>query len=265
MTDATSAHIRLSHVVICVQPENLARAAADFGELLGTIMQGPVEFPDHGIRMFMAWDHGIEILSPVDRALATVHQQFLDDHGEGVFRVSFATPDRDAALTRAEQLGHTVLGRYNVGDFAPQWRHRLAGKLDSQLAAIYGVGINFCQLEEAEPNGSVDLTVFPALIAEPGVQRARGAVMNATLEDVTKKKQEPTSEEMVRRARQQGLSLTGPDGLLKQLTKTVLETALNQELTEHLGMRSTADRQLDHPRDQRPTAMPAAEAPPRRI
>ena len=64
--------------------------------------------------------------------------------------------------------------------------------------------------------------------------------MNATLEDVTKKKPEPTAEqlaaeEMVRRAREQGLSLTGPDGLLKQLTKTVLETALNQELTEHLG------------------------------
>jgi transposase-like protein len=31
------------------------------------------------------------------------------------------------------------------------------------------------------------------------------------------------------------VSLTGPDGLLKQLTKTVLETALNQEMTEHLG------------------------------
>src|ERR1700759_3253948 len=65
--------------------------------------------------------------------------------------------------------------------------------------------------------------------------------MDATLEDVTKKtKREPTAEERaaeerVRRAREQGLSLTGPDGLLKQLTKTVLETALNQELTEHLG------------------------------
>jgi transposase-like protein len=64
--------------------------------------------------------------------------------------------------------------------------------------------------------------------------------MNATLEDVTKKKAEPTAvqlaaEEMVRRARERGLSLTGPDGLLKQLTKTVLETALNQEMTEHLG------------------------------
>ena len=39
----------------------------------------------------------------------------------------------------------------------------------------------------------------------------------------------------MRQAREQGLSLTGPDGLLKQLTKTVLETALNEELTEHLG------------------------------
>src|SRR5580698_7142679 len=66
--------------------------------------------------------------------------------------------------------------------------------------------------------------------------------MTATLESVTKKKDRPEpiaaeamAEELVRRAREQGLSLTGPDGLLKQLTKTVLETALNQELTEHLG------------------------------
>ncbi len=65
--------------------------------------------------------------------------------------------------------------------------------------------------------------------------------MSTTLDDVpTKKKQEPTAEEqvaaeLVRAAREQGLSLTGPDGLLKQLTKTVLETALREELTEHLG------------------------------
>jgi hypothetical protein len=39
----------------------------------------------------------------------------------------------------------------------------------------------------------------------------------------------------VRLAMEQGLSLTGPDGLLKQLTKTVLESALQEELTEHLG------------------------------
>src|SRR4051812_10594334 len=65
--------------------------------------------------------------------------------------------------------------------------------------------------------------------------------MTATLNDVVKEKPvEPSAEqraavELVRQAREQGLSLTGPDGLLKQLTKTVLETALNEEITEHLG------------------------------
>src|SRR6476646_8522115 len=62
-----------------------------------------------------------------------------------------------------------------------------------------------------------------------------------TLDDVTKKKpadksaEQQAAVELVRLAKEQGLSLTGPDGLLKQLTKTVLETALNEELTEHLG------------------------------
>src|ERR1700716_2052153 len=40
---------------------------------------------------------------------------------------------------------------------------------------------------------------------------------------------------MVVAAREQGVALTGPDGLLKLFTKNVLETALNEEMTEHLG------------------------------
>src|SRR5215475_3948827 len=39
---------------------------------------------------------------------------------------------------------------------------------------------------------------------------------------------------MVAEARQRGLELTGPDGLLKLFTKNVLETALNEEITGHL-------------------------------
>jgi putative transposase len=40
---------------------------------------------------------------------------------------------------------------------------------------------------------------------------------------------------MVKSAKQRGLDITGPDGLLKLLTKTVLETALEEEMIEHLG------------------------------
>jgi hypothetical protein len=65
--------------------------------------------------------------------------------------------------------------------------------------------------------------------------------MTATLPGVTPRKKPASSpeldaaKELVRLAKEQGLALTGPDGLLKALTKTVLETALNEELTEHLG------------------------------
>jgi len=66
--------------------------------------------------------------------------------------------------------------------------------------------------------------------------------VTTTLDDVTPRKKKPEASaeqqaavELVRLAKEQGLSLTGPDGLLKQLTKTVLETALGEEMTEHLG------------------------------
>jgi putative transposase len=76
-------------------------------------------------------------------------------------------------------------------------------------------------------------------------------VMATTLNDMTaKKRPEPSPEEiaakeLVRLAQERGLSLTGPDGLLKQFTKNVLETALNEEMTEHLGHeknRASGDR-----------------------
>lgn len=64
--------------------------------------------------------------------------------------------------------------------------------------------------------------------------------MTATQNDQAgrRKRAEPSAEakaavELVRAAKEQGLSLTGPEGLLRQLTKTVLETALSEEMTEH--------------------------------
>jgi putative transposase len=51
---------------------------------------------------------------------------------------------------------------------------------------------------------------------------------------------------MVAEARQRGLELTGPRGLLKLFTKNVLEAALNEELTEHLGhAKNRADSDRD--------------------
>ena len=43
------------------------------------------------------------------------------------------------------------------------------------------------------------------------------------------------AEQLLKQAKEQGVDLLGPDGLLNGLTKRVLETALDAEMTEHLG------------------------------
>ena len=59
--------------------------------------------------------------------------------------------------------------------------------------------------------------------------------VNAAVEDV-----QPTDEELelardlVRQAKQQGALMSAP-GLMRALTRSVLETALDEELAEHLG------------------------------
>ena len=47
--------------------------------------------------------------------------------------------------------------------------------------------------------------------------------------------QKEIAQRLLAQAKDQGVSLTGPGGLLGELTKNVLETALEAELTEHLG------------------------------
>jgi putative transposase len=47
--------------------------------------------------------------------------------------------------------------------------------------------------------------------------------------------EEPAATELVRLAGAQVVALTGPGGLLNALTKTVIETVLEEEMAEHLS------------------------------
>ena len=60
--------------------------------------------------------------------------------------------------------------------------------------------------------------------------------MTETLESVTDEvDQQELAQQLLAQAKEQGVELVGPDGLLNQLTKNVLETALDAEMREHLG------------------------------
>ena len=49
--------------------------------------------------------------------------------------------------------------------------------------------------------------------------------------------QQALAEQLLAEAKASNVELVGPGGLLNQLTKRVLETALEAEMTEHLGHR----------------------------
>ena len=76
--------------------------------------------------------------------------------------------------------------------------------------------------------------------------------MTETLEGVTgqKKRPEPTAEqvaakETVRQARKQGLCLTGPGGLLKQLTKNVIgDSPRWRDVPDHPAVARTPTKRL---------------------
>ena len=60
-------------------------------------------------------------------------------------------------------------------------------------------------------------------------RRRVGPVSDQTIAD------EELAQQLVDRARAEGVKLTGPGGLLGELTKRVLEAGLEGEMTEHLG------------------------------
>jgi len=88
------------------------------------------------------------------------------------------------------------------------------------------------------PSNTENLLKMPSL-AEAAVAGAVGATEPDARVDIVEA--EPSAEELaiarelVRSARARGVAMTGPGGMLKALTKTVIETALDEEMTDHLG------------------------------
>lgn len=78
-----------------------------FEELLGATFapeNDDGQAASFGVRVAMAWDAGVELVSPLADAPSAIRDD-LEANGEGVKGVVFAVPDLDAAKERAETLG----------------------------------------------------------------------------------------------------------------------------------------------------------------
>ena len=97
---------KLHHVVFAVAAERHATVAQMFTELGFSFDK--TELTELGVTVSLAWNQGLELISAVPGATAEVAvsvNDFLDQHGDGVYTVIFQMPDASAAESVTERYG----------------------------------------------------------------------------------------------------------------------------------------------------------------
>ena len=96
----------LHHVVFAVaneRHESVAQMFTDLGFILA-----PAELTELGVRINLDWARGIEIISPLPGATASVAEsvnEFLNDQGDGIYTVVLQVPGASAAEAVAQRYG----------------------------------------------------------------------------------------------------------------------------------------------------------------
>ena len=101
---------RVDHVLFIAKPENQAAYVEQLSKLCRVNFHGPVEKLDIGVRLYISWTSGLEVVSPVsDTAPWSVHMRsILAQRGEGVIGVVFGVADIDDARRHAQALGYQI-------------------------------------------------------------------------------------------------------------------------------------------------------------
>jgi hypothetical protein len=104
----TEALPSLHHVVFCVQREN-QDDAADFWRALGFEFVD-IDLFDVGLRVLLDWGRGIEIIAPTETAgpESAEFEEFLEQHGEGVYSVVVRTVEIAGPISIASRYGANV-------------------------------------------------------------------------------------------------------------------------------------------------------------
>jgi methylmalonyl-CoA/ethylmalonyl-CoA epimerase len=106
---------RLHHVTFAVAAERLDTATQLFTELGFAL--NPGELPDAGLHIRLDWQRGIELISPIAGSTASVAasvNEFLDNHGDGVYTVVLQVPGASAAESVAERYNSTTRYRFDI-------------------------------------------------------------------------------------------------------------------------------------------------------
>lgn len=118
----------VDHVAWMAHLDNQKEYAERLGLLGGRPLDGPYDKLDSGVRIYLSWETGLEVLSPLpgyDTDLSQMLTSLLDEKGEGIFAVVFNVPGFEGVWERARQAGYEPAEpRTALGDDAP-WVNKL--------------------------------------------------------------------------------------------------------------------------------------------
>jgi methylmalonyl-CoA/ethylmalonyl-CoA epimerase len=106
---------QLHHVVFAVAPERQARVAQMLTELGFSF--GSTELAELGVRIYLDWNGGVEVISAIPGATADVAasvSEFVERNGDGVYTVVLRIPEASAAEAVTDQYGAKVRFRQSL-------------------------------------------------------------------------------------------------------------------------------------------------------
>ena len=109
----------IDHVIWICKPENQSAYVKQLSELCNVRFHGPVDKESLGVRIYISWAAGLEVVTPLSDSNPNAKslQTHLNERGEGILGVVFGVPDIGEGRTRAQGLGYPVSDIIeNVGD-----------------------------------------------------------------------------------------------------------------------------------------------------
>ena len=147
-----SAHA-VHHVVWCVKPENLDRVRAFWEETIGVSLD-ELDLPELGLRVLIAWNAGIEIMTPAYASgeMADAARTFLEERGEGVYSVVYNVSNIEGVITSLVDQGGRLIFRETIPPDVVEARKLSGGEPFSILQAGFDdyCGMRIC-LQEIVP------------------------------------------------------------------------------------------------------------------
>jgi len=171
----------IQRVSILYRPENLSLAVREFTAVLGIDdFDGPHALRALGIRSAISWNHGIELIAPLESgARSDELWRTLREKGEGLYSFSYHVDDMQSAEIRARMYGRPRGGDcIDMREFHRGWRERFSTNVALPMALFSGVQVRLVHLEEAAPEvpARCDDTVLihASMHSERGTGKAAG-------------------------------------------------------------------------------------------